>query len=361
LISPIEIPDTGRRQENHALGDALEVQLASLFEELLGHAPVQPEDNFFELGGHSLLAVQLFARIEATLGVALPLRALFEAPSVETLAALIRRCPDVRNWPTLVPVRTGGAGRPLFCVARPAANPLGYAFLSRNLGAEQPLYVLQSCQFRGEDEPYLEEEFAQLARHYVSEIRTIQREGPYLITGSCEGAHIAFQMARQLQKEGQAVALLGILDAWPVENTRSRLLWQVHLRLRGLHRFLSLSRREKVSRLGEKLRSAYARFAPRFGAPAGPSPHTKIESFVRRYFPGPDWAPPVFDGRITVFRVRKQPYWRINDPYLGWGNWCSGGVEVHEIPGDHRTILREPGVLHVADILRDCIRRAASS
>ncbi len=66
-----------------------EQQLASLWEELLGQPRVGLDDNFFALGGHSLLATRVVAALRDRWGVDIPLRALFEADSLQALAALV--------------------------------------------------------------------------------------------------------------------------------------------------------------------------------------------------------------------------------------------------------------------------------
>src|SRR3977135_1745893 len=64
----------------------LEEEIASLWAEVLKLDRVGGEDNFFELGGHSLLATRVIARLQDVLEVEVPLRALFEAPTVRLLA-----------------------------------------------------------------------------------------------------------------------------------------------------------------------------------------------------------------------------------------------------------------------------------
>ena len=70
--------------------DELETELAALCADLLQIEQVGIHDNFFELGGHSLLATQLMARIGSRYEVDLPLRTLFETPSIAPLAEAIR-------------------------------------------------------------------------------------------------------------------------------------------------------------------------------------------------------------------------------------------------------------------------------
>ncbi len=71
----------------------VETRVASAFAELLGAPRVGLRDNFFDLGGHSLLAARLAARLASATGKSVPVRAVFEAPTVEALAARVEALP----------------------------------------------------------------------------------------------------------------------------------------------------------------------------------------------------------------------------------------------------------------------------
>ena len=87
-------PDTVRPELEGTLiepRDNLELQLAKIWEDVLDIQPIGVTDNFFDLGGHSLLAIRLFAQIQKRMGNDLPLATLFQAPTVEQLADILRQ------------------------------------------------------------------------------------------------------------------------------------------------------------------------------------------------------------------------------------------------------------------------------
>jgi len=99
-------PGTGEQEADWiAPRGPVEEVLAAVWSEVLGRERIGARDSFFELGGHSLLAMRTLSRVRATLGADLPLRALFDAPTLEALARRIEtaRGAGASSAPPLVP------------------------------------------------------------------------------------------------------------------------------------------------------------------------------------------------------------------------------------------------------------------
>ncbi len=112
-------PELGAEAEHVAPRTAAEEVLAGIWAEVLGLAPerVGAEDGFFELGGHSLLATQVVSRARQAFGVEVPLRALFEAPTVAALAGRIEALRSAGTPPA----------PPMERVSREGVLPLSFA------------------------------------------------------------------------------------------------------------------------------------------------------------------------------------------------------------------------------------------
>ena len=351
--------------------DELEAQIVNVWRRVLGVSRIGIKDSFFDLGGHSMLAVRMTAELKKTIGRTIPLMSLFEAQTIEQIADLLRDGAAKHEWKTLVPMKVTGTRRPFFLVTRPNANSLGYIALARRLDAEQPVYGLQ-FQYPEESylgRPYTRDEYEERGRSYVEILRAFQPEGPYLLGGMCEGALIAFVMTRQLEAAGQKVAFLGMMDAWPEENTRRRLVNFVFKYYLKLQDFLAMSRPKKekfvkqtIARIGLRLRrnrpSEHVSQATSEVARKAAFEATTQALWDERVFPGPGFVPPQVDTLITVFRVKEQPPWRIKDERLGWRDRTRGGVTLHDVDGVHTNFMRPPHVTVLARELNVALRKA---
>ncbi|MCY9188430.1 amino acid adenylation domain-containing protein [Bacillus mojavensis] len=187
--------------------------LCDLFMEVLHLPRVGIDDRFFDLGGHSLLAVQLMSRIREALGVELSIGNLFEAPTVAGLAERLEMGSSQSALDVLLPLRTSGDKLPLFCVHPAGGLSWCYAGLMTNLGTDYPIYGLQARGIGQRDE--LPKTLDGMAADYIEQIRTIQPKGPYHLLGWSLGGNVVQAMATQLQKQGEEVSLLVMLDAYP--------------------------------------------------------------------------------------------------------------------------------------------------
>ncbi|HJP75782.1 MAG TPA: non-ribosomal peptide synthase/polyketide synthase [Pseudonocardiaceae bacterium] len=207
LPAPTVTTGTGRAPETPT-----EELLARIVADVLGLPEVGVEDNFFELGGHSLLIMRVVNQVRETLGVELSIRALFDTPTVEQLAHSLGDAGSALD--VLMPIRAAGSRAPLFCVHPAAGIGWVYAGLLRHLDADRPVYVLQSPGLTGDHPENVEE----TAARYISEIRAAQPTGPYHLLGWSFGGVVAHAMATQLQRHGEQVATLTLLDSYPVAD-----------------------------------------------------------------------------------------------------------------------------------------------
>ncbi|MFG2162972.1 non-ribosomal peptide synthase/polyketide synthase [Streptomyces olivaceus] len=191
--------------------------LCSVFEQVLGVSPVGVDASFFDLGGHSLLAVRLVNRIRVVVGADVPVRAVFEAPTVTALLAWIAREGRQGTADVLVPMRSTGARPPLFCAHTVLGLGWEYGWLTDAAPGDQPLYALRP---RGMDTGTAElpDSLPRMAADYVEQIRTVQPTGPYHLLGWSFGGNVVQEMAAQLQDAGEEVAALVLLDSSPVDG-----------------------------------------------------------------------------------------------------------------------------------------------
>jgi len=338
-------------------------QLTRIWQEILGLNAVSPDQNYFDLGGDSSLAAHLFARIEVLFGVKLPLATLFDAPTIEELAQVLRSEASPMGWSPLVAIQTSGSRPPFFCVHGAGGNVLIYRDLARRLGPDQPFYGLQALGLDGTCPPLTRIE--DMAALYVKEIRRRQPQGPYFLGGYCMGGTVAFEVAQQIQAQGERVALLALFDTMDWSKIPLPSVWaksyQAVERL-GFHaaNFLRLDREGRAQFLRGKAKALRSRIPVWRGMllarlnRKGPA-ETSESLVLARVWQTNDRAaleyiPRPYVGMVTDFRPTKQ-YRVLDKPGAKWDQLAKGGQQVVVLPSYPAGMLVEPFVKHLAAAL----------
>nr|WP_242033740.1 amino acid adenylation domain-containing protein [Phormidium sp. FACHB-592] len=374
--------------------DEWEQQLTTIWETVLGVSPIGIHDNFFEVGGHSLLAASLMIQIEAVFGQTLPLSTLLTEPTIAQLAALLSQPGQLDRPNSVVLLRKGGSKPPVFFIHDGEGETLLYRNLAYCLKPEHPVYGIQP--YSREHHPILHTRVVEMAAYYIEQIRTVQPEGPYLLGGLCVGGFLAFEMARQLQNQGQTIAMVALLDTADVEATmRSGLIAnqrlssfsqslnqgqplnpQQLLRILGkasqkIYNVITYEVRSKLRKVQNQTKIKLFRYCLDRNLPIPSFLHNLSVRIVlkfaeREYIPQAPYQGEVFltlatqksssfDGTL----IDDTPYADMySDPLLGWGNRSTEGVKVYHSPGGHSSMLQEPNVQVMAENMQSYIDAA---
>jgi len=346
--------------------DAVELALVGIWEDLLGVAPIGVGDSFFELGGHSLLALRLLARVERELGRELPLAALFETPTLEGLAARLRRSGAAAEpGPLAVPL-ADGAGRPLFCVHPIGGTVFCYRELAARLG--RPVVALRARGTAPGESPL--DGIPEMAALYLEEVTAAQPAGPYLLGGWSFGGLVALEMARRLEARGERVSLLALVDPSPASPPVRELdeVSALLLVARDLGGLAGRPPRIDAAELaalvdGRRTDLVIERAMESGGLPSDLGVE-RVRELIQVYLahlraglayePGPTASP------IALLAAADGPAGR----HAAWEPLALGGFGLYPVPGDHYSLVRAPAVDALARTLRTLLdladdRRAA--
>ena len=381
-VPALQIRDTVSPTDSAPVdNDDVDQALAKLWHSVLGLDQIDAKTDFFDSGGNSLLAIRLFADIRKRFNVNFGLSTLFEARTVGALADLIRQAretgtPEVAfsSDHSMVTIRAGGANTPLFLIHDVNGSIIRYEHVARHFPESQPVFAIEPVGMRGKPLDYTVEA---MATHYIKQIRERQPHGPYFVAGHSFGGLVAYEIACQLAAQNETMGIVGLFDTFQ-ENiiagdellqdapTRVRAPFfllkeaaagaipQLRVLLFGNNRIGYLSDKKNalmvrvVARITRmRYRLTYALYH-RLGRTMPPELTSVKEA---DWIASDNYRPGHYEGGIVLFRCADRIETDPPDSSRLWQRLAKGGVTILDIPGDHNSILKEPGAQILAEHL----------
>jgi len=220
--------------------------------------------------------------------------------------------------------------------------------LVRRMGSDRRVLGIRSTRIERLPAPHTIE---RIASECVVRLRRHFPQGPYALGGWCAAGIVALEMARQLEEDREQVAFVALFDArdvfLPPMNQTRRVLIRSWRFAQKIAFFASKVRRRGMQLLWQRaatwsvgVREATRRLQ---GLPAGQSDVLILA--LRRYQPKP-WS-----GRMLHLWAAERPKGAFRSPEFICRHLSPAGFVFHEVPGDHISMLREPNVSKIAEIL----------
>lgn len=356
-------------------------RLRTIWERLLPVGSVAPDEDFFHLGGDSLLAAQMLVEAERELAVTVPMGELVHARTIRALAEVIarRRRDGLDGIDTVACVARGDEQRRprLWFVHDLQGSAYRVRHVADALGPDQPVWSFESPLLRGEANRFTS--LDTFAARYLTDLRRAQPEGPYWLAGYSFGGVCAFEMARQLRREGHEVAFLGVIDVGPGYRgpgwhaSRSPLRpWfgiapppdpQAGLRERVDHYRRMLSNSPAGAARHLMVRTGLSRWIDPIRFRDDLRRHGRVRPEWRLWYAWEEhWklAATAWD-RTRTYPGRMDLFWAEDSPSadasMGWAPLV-GELAVHRFAGDHLGVLEPRGAIALAKELRAALDAA---
>lgn len=299
-------------------------------------------DNFFALGGDSLKVAFVYSQLERALGITVPLRTMFQKPTIQELADYINaRDLSGSGFKFLVPIKDTGYKEPLFCIHAADGEAVTYHSLGEYMPEEYPVYglrfVLEGTTWN------LPVTFNQIGEQYAREIEKVCPDGPFHLCGTCLGGVLAFAVAQALAENGKEVATLVMLDSvYPRGTARPQKM--IPLFINSWYELQDYSIRYKMKMIEKKIRTMvslkfrtsktkkYLEMSNQMKRPAA----VKIPKDVVLSYAHGTYQPHFLNGTIYYFRAVKDKVKR-RDFGSQWSNMADH-FHVQDMPCRHNEI-----------------------
>ncbi len=237
---------------------------------------------------------------------------------------------------SLVPLRSGGSGTPLFVIHGLGGHVVTFMPLATQLAAERSVYGLQAQGLELGQQPH--DRIEEMASVYADEIRAVQPTGPYLLAGWSMGGMVALEIAQRLRTAGEDVPIVILMDTHMTLDNRildeiddgsvmQAIAPRLGIPMRDLNRVPPDRRWDYISRKAQESHGSEAETIYRLA-----------ETCKAHLVASSQHVPRPYSGRAILLHVDKRR--RLNSR---WSTVCPD-LHVETIPGNHYSMLSEPHV-----------------
>ncbi len=344
---------------------------------LLALSSVGLTERFVALGGTIAKAEIFIKHVAIRYKYKLSAATVFKFPTIKQLARLIDEKSQIDDKDILVPIQPQGNRTPLFLVHTVGGCPYwGYAEIARYLHTDQPIYGFRYTPDQSAEQC---SDIKKMAALYVERLRAFLPKGPYLIGGYCFGGNIAYEMARQLEAQGQRPQLVALFNSSPPNASYDQMQWtprSMMLFTINIIHWLSLHRKQPAAvkyqyarwKLVGLLKKIIRKFSRRkeykdpceqmidfklFPQALWPTVRNHVQSII-------DYQAKPYSGAVSLIRTSAHSIFCSFDPLYGWQELAQGGVDLRVIPGMHENMMSEPSVRDLAHALTQTLESTSA-
>jgi amino acid adenylation domain-containing protein len=337
-----------------------EEKIIHIWAEVLGIAPekIGILDDYYELGGNSINIINVLNRINKEFQHPISLSPLILYPTVKELAANIYEQGILNKLECVVKLNRGGNEKNIFIIHPMNGQVYIYKDLAKLLENHYNIYGIQARGIVRRSKPA--QSLQMMADDYISQIRMVQPQGPYIIMGHCIGDMIAYLIVRQMERKKIPVEQLIMSDEsnFTLEFVINH--YRRKDRIKAL--FKPFTALWNLLKEKEELKSPYADYDNAYKGEPEITPeeseqmknkvHFNIQKLNREYFSQNIFK--IIDGIIKapILDIKAKDSDEVIDEKV-MKKMTFGSFALAESDGEHFTMFQKPHVYRLADVLKN--------
>jgi thioesterase domain-containing protein len=293
--------------------------------------------------------MRLIANLRDKTGVTLPLRKLFEIPTVEGISRVLSDFDPIYAFQPLLPLKHGTGQKSIFCLPAAGGNSITYRQFANLLSTDCSVWGLQAKGSEPHEEPH--QSIEEMADAYAEAIMSLDVLGPIVLIGWSFGGNVCHALAQRLEELGCPIECVVILDS------QAKFVGEAPPD-KDLHQFLRETAKDFGVEFSEDENQTFSRFVDRFVSqgliPPGTPPSwakrvlslmIMSEKLRHRYQPRAIRAP------IALFVPEDGSEEKRIQSAQSWSDLTLAEVTLHAVPGSHMTMLDSPSVEQIVQTL----------